>query len=77
MELVKALKIRPRIGDQSTGTPVAIDISYLAGKPGARLTEICNLTIPCDADGHIGPDAVLMLIAYLQRIHGPYANSER
>jgi hypothetical protein len=69
---MKALLIQPRIGDPSTGLPVAIDVRYVAGK-----AEICNLTIPCDVEGHIGPDGVLMLIAYLKRIVEPYADSER
>lgn len=73
----KALMIQPRIGDPSTGVPVAIDVRYLAGFSGTPLEQVCNLTLPCDAHGHIGPDAVLMLIAYLKRIVEPYASTER
>ena len=33
---------------------------------------VCELKLPCDTNGQISPDGVVMLIAYLTRLVGGY-----
>ena len=49
--------------DLVANRPVSTTFRYYADS-----SLVCELKLPCDTQGQISPDAVLMLISYLQRL---------
>ena len=56
--------------DMVANKPVSTTFRYYADR-----SLVCELKLPCDTQGQISPDGVLMLIAYLQRLVKGYDNA--
>jgi hypothetical protein len=57
--------------DTVAGRPVSTTFRYFADR-----ALVCELKLPCDINGQISPDGVVMLIAYLTRLVGGYGDTK-